>query len=488
MEYADGGDMKSLINKQIMNNNEKLSEELLWDYSYQIASALKYLHNKKIIHRDIKSENVFITADKYLKLADFGISKVLSNTLDFAKSGVGTPFYLSPEICKGDNYNFKTDIWMFGCLMYELSTLKKPFKANSFNLLIDKIVNYDPDEIEHGYSNDLKSLILSMLRKSPEERPGIDEILQKIQKNSKLYKKQTSNLLFIPKTIDKNKLKIEIYNESFENSPQVSQKITPNSNNSLPTGLKLNSKLFAGDYVRQKFTPSSQKSEVEKIMKKMKLSPMKTNTPSNSQNGEEKVIRVRKTSTTTANSTPTNVELEDLIKSEFKVNKTEVKLKKGHFRHISLNISSVQSSDHDAVYHLDTIEKIENIEFAYPSNNTADNTKSNKFNKQTLTPTNCLNVNSKIVPKESIMKNLREIPKSTKVHFEQDTNLVRKTLIRNFLIERYTKEKFSLMYDSIMENNKVIDPQKIKLIVGDDYNIAINYLGNLINTNNTKFK
>ena len=114
MEFAELGDLKSVINKQILNNYKKINEEQIWDWAFQIASAIKYLHSKKIIHRDIKSENVFLTENKNLKLGDFGISKMLDNTLEFAKSGVGTPYYLSPEICKGDNYNFKSDIFKHG--------------------------------------------------------------------------------------------------------------------------------------------------------------------------------------------------------------------------------------------------------------------------------------------------------------------------------------------------------------------------------------
>jgi serine/threonine protein kinase len=496
MEFAESGDLKSVINKQIMNNYEKINEETIWDWAFQIASALKYLHSKKIIHRDIKSENVFITADKNSKLGDFGISKILDNTLEFAKSGVGTPYYLSPEICKGDSYNFKTDIWMFGCLLYELSTLEKPFKANSINSLIDKIVNTDPAKIEYNYSNELKDMIFIMLKKHPEDRPGIDEILTIIQKQSKIYHIPTNKVPFIPKMIDKNKLKIEIDLESLENSPQVSQKKAPSSHLNIPSGLKLNSKMFADGYSKQKYTPSSHKKDINKIMKKMKISPMNNPIPVQWETEEEKFDKsTRKTTCTSAISTPTNVKEDncttgksDENNSSFSKNsgntthKPEVNLKRGHFRHISLNISSIQSSDHEAVYRIDNIEKIENIEFLYPSNIT-DNSKRNK-----LTPTNSLDVDSKIYPKKSVMRNAKEIPKSTKVHFEQDTNLIRKTLIRNFLIERYGKEKFSVMYNSILENNKVINPNMIKSLAGDDYKIAMNYLGYLINSSKKKYE
>ena len=67
-------------------------------------------------------------------MGDFGISKELNNTLDYAKTSLGTPFFLSPEICSGEKYNFKTDIWMLGCVLYELATYEKPFQGDSLNV------------------------------------------------------------------------------------------------------------------------------------------------------------------------------------------------------------------------------------------------------------------------------------------------------------------------------------------------------------------
>ena len=69
-------------------------------------------------------------------MGDFGISKELTNTLDYAKTSLGTPFFLSPEICSGEKYNFKTDIWMLGCVLYELLCLKKPFEGENFSVKI----------------------------------------------------------------------------------------------------------------------------------------------------------------------------------------------------------------------------------------------------------------------------------------------------------------------------------------------------------------
>lgn len=88
----------------------------------------------------MKTSNIFLTRSGTLKIGDFGISKVLENSIDSASTMVGTPFYMSPEVCENRSYTFKSDIWALGCIMYELCTLKKAFEANNLLGLVNKIV------------------------------------------------------------------------------------------------------------------------------------------------------------------------------------------------------------------------------------------------------------------------------------------------------------------------------------------------------------
>jgi len=104
-----------------------------------ICLALKHIHDRKIIHRDLKPGNIFLTTNDIVKLGDFGIAKVLDGTLEKAKTMVGTPYYISPEIVKGKDYSFKTDVWSLGIVIHEVCSLEVPITASNLHNLYVKI-------------------------------------------------------------------------------------------------------------------------------------------------------------------------------------------------------------------------------------------------------------------------------------------------------------------------------------------------------------
>jgi NIMA (never in mitosis gene a)-related kinase len=138
---------------------------------------MKHVHDRKIIHRDLKGGNIFLTKGNIVKLGDFGIARVLNATKDKAQTMVGTPYYLSPEIIESKPYSFKSDVWSLGVVLYEMCALKPPFTSDSLNFLALKIVRGQYSPLPGHYSKELKNLVFSLLQVDPVKRPSVNQIL-----------------------------------------------------------------------------------------------------------------------------------------------------------------------------------------------------------------------------------------------------------------------------------------------------------------------
>lgn len=112
-----------------------------------------------------------------VKLGDFGVSKVLSTTKSRAATIIGTPYYYSPEMCKGQTYGTKSDIWSLGILLYEMCTLEYPFKGKNYSQLIEQITSQKQNDIPALYSRQVHNLVRALLQKEPEKRPTLKQIL-----------------------------------------------------------------------------------------------------------------------------------------------------------------------------------------------------------------------------------------------------------------------------------------------------------------------
>jgi NIMA (never in mitosis gene a)-related kinase 1/4/5 len=177
MEYADGGDLHTRI-KQLKEAKKFFSEDDILNIFTQISLAIKHLHDRKILHRDLKSQNIFLTKNNIVKLGDFGIAKVLSHTKENVQTIVGTPYYLSPEIVENKPYNHKSDIWSLGILLYEMAALEPPFNGSSLHMLAMRIVRANYTPIPKRYSSKLATLIKKLLNPNTNERPSINKILK----------------------------------------------------------------------------------------------------------------------------------------------------------------------------------------------------------------------------------------------------------------------------------------------------------------------
>ncbi|XP_026567691.1 serine/threonine-protein kinase Nek9 [Pseudonaja textilis] len=177
LEYCNGG---NLYDKILRQKDTLFEEEMVVWYLFQIASAVSCIHREGILHRDIKTLNIFLTKANLIKLGDYGLAKKLNSEYSMAETLVGTPYYMSPELCQGVKYNFKSDIWAVGCVAFELLTLKRTFDAtNPLNLCVKIVQGNRAMEVDSSiYSVDLIQMVHSCLHQDPEKRPTADELLE----------------------------------------------------------------------------------------------------------------------------------------------------------------------------------------------------------------------------------------------------------------------------------------------------------------------
>jgi serine/threonine protein kinase len=208
MEFADDGDLQGKVHLAA-SAHRPIPEDTVLSIASQVILALAHLHDQGVLHRDLKTANVFLTKSGAVKLGDFGVSRILDDhdeclSARRCQTPVGTPMYMSPELSAGAKYGHKTDIWSLGCILYEMMTLQAPFAATSFRELTHKIkLGQFSKKLPPYFSEELRSLVMGMISLSPEARPSARALLDTpiLKKYFEKYSSSTSSSA-IPSTIN----------------------------------------------------------------------------------------------------------------------------------------------------------------------------------------------------------------------------------------------------------------------------------------------
>ena len=208
MEFCNSGDLEQLIQKQ---KGVYFSEDVIATIFIQMSTAVRYLHDRRILHRDLKSQNVFLSqqspsAPLIVKLGDFGISKILRNTIALAKTVCGTPYYFSPEICLNRPYNNKSDVWSLGCILYEMTQLKHAFDGKNIIALMARILSGKYSCIPAQYHSSLGSLIDKMLQQKLDRRFSIQQVMSSnfvLQHTERMYDDHLATTPSVPVESDR---------------------------------------------------------------------------------------------------------------------------------------------------------------------------------------------------------------------------------------------------------------------------------------------
>ena len=210
MEYADDGDLHTKIEK-MKKAGGLFKETIIWSYAIQMIEGLKALHDKKIMHRDLKSANIFLVKDKHqCKLGDMNVSKVIKEKV--LRTQTGTPYYASPEVWNDDPYSYKSDLWSIGCVIYELCALRPPFQGKDLDELYENVCKGDPERINKMYSDDLWKMILMLLQVDVNKRVDCNQFLNHDLIKRKIEEIKKDPNIYIESFIyDKNKDRFDEY-------------------------------------------------------------------------------------------------------------------------------------------------------------------------------------------------------------------------------------------------------------------------------------
>ena len=179
MEFADAGDLRRHI-KTRLGMKHHLSESEAMLLFLQVVMAVEHIHSRSMLHRDLKTANILIASSGLIKVADFGFSRQYEDTVSnaVAKTFCGTPYYLAPELWKGNRYSSRAEVWSLGIILYELFALDRPFNSSTIKGLMEQVCKNHCRPLPEIYSDDARALVSSLLSHNPAQRPSCIEIFK----------------------------------------------------------------------------------------------------------------------------------------------------------------------------------------------------------------------------------------------------------------------------------------------------------------------
>uniref|UniRef100_A0A8D2CVN5 Serine/threonine-protein kinase Nek11 n=1 Tax=Sciurus vulgaris TaxID=55149 RepID=A0A8D2CVN5_SCIVU len=209
-EYCEGGDLDYKI-QEYKESGKIFSENQIIEWFIQLLLGVDYMHERRILHRDLKSKNIFLK-NNLLKIGDFGVSRLLMGSCDLATTLTGTPHYMSPEALQHQGYDTKSDIWSVACILYEMCCMDHAFTGSNFLAIVLKIVEGNTPSLPERYPRELNTIMESMLNKSPSLRPSAIEILKNPYIAEQLQHLMCSEITLEDKDLDCQKEAAHIIN------------------------------------------------------------------------------------------------------------------------------------------------------------------------------------------------------------------------------------------------------------------------------------
>ena len=392
LEYADDGDLQSKITKH-KNANTHFPESEIWSTFIQMICGLNELHLHNIMHRDLKSANVFLTQNGFCKLGDMNVSKVIKEGL--LRTQTGTPYYASPEVWMDKPYNIKSDIWSIGCILYEMCSLSLPFKGKTFDNVYKNVIKGVYNPIPNHYSKELSQVIFGLLQINPNNRPDCEQILKHAIVKEKYDKYLSENIRksLLPYVNIGNKKGKTILN-NINNNKLSHIKEDSNTNGLLNTLYVTNEK------------------EIPKVLPKYKNYNSNTKRNYNSNNNNEKlVLNISKTKRCLTNNHSFNKFIRDKVISpkdvnggvshKFKVNNNNSKIINKEL----MNVNKYISHNNSKSKYNNCLSVHDNKKIYFNLN---DNNNNNTILPQTTNETQNTNGNNKgihLSKKRSLTKN-----------------------------------------------------------------------------------